>query len=381
MNHFGYLLHISANSRLSTMKERALNKCRLSAETLRIPLLHHFDHIRFNYMPNFKNYAALFAVFCMFCANIVRAESALDVLKQDFVFPNKIAGLPAKLSDFSTLQINFFTTNDDVKLAYWEAGSGEPLIIIPGWSSNGAELINIVYLLSKDYRVIVMDPRNQGMSQKVEYGNNIARYSMDLKQLTEHLTITKANYCGWSMGAAILWSYIDLFGTDSMAKLILIDEPISIYTHDNWSEQERLNAGGMTTSAERMIEAFSGAPTNAQIVDMKVMERFMAQDSVYFQNSQAFAQAAIKTEPEFTAQVLFDHISNDWREVIRHKINIPTAIFTGEYSNNLPSQQWAQSVIPDASLFVYTKEQQGDHFLAAKNPVKFSFDVKQFLNK
>jgi len=232
------------------------------------------------------------------------------------------------------------------------------------------------------YHVYVLDPRNQGLSQRVEYGNRISRYAMDVKAFSDHLGLKSADYCGWSMGASVLWSYIDLFGTNSIRKLVVIDEPISIYSHSDWSEQERLDAGGMTTSPERMIAAFTAnAPTNSLIVDMKPMERFMAKDSPYFVNSESFANEFIKNDPKYLALVLFDHATNDWRDVIRHKINIPTAIFTGEYSNNLPSQRWMKSVIPNATLYEYTKAEQGDHFLAFKNPMKFTKDLRTFLDR
>lgn len=311
-----------------------------------------------------------------------QAESAQKVLGSDFVFPSKLAGLPAKLSDFKDLQINTFTTSDSVKLNYWEAGSGKPLVFIPGWSANGAEYINVLYLLSKQYHVYVLDPRNQGLSQRVAYGNRIARHAMDLKEFGEHLGLQTADYCGWSMGASVLWSYIDLFGTKGIRKLVFIDEPVSIYSHADWTEQERLEAGGMTTSVERMVATFStGALTNNLVVDTKVMERYVAKDSPYYVNSEAFAEKFIQNDPKFLSLVLFDHASNDWRDVLRQKIDRPTAIFTGEYSNNLPSQRWMQSVIPDATLYVYTKAEQGDHFLVFKNPFKFSEDMKAFLER
>jgi pimeloyl-ACP methyl ester carboxylesterase len=194
------------------------------------------------------------------------------------------------------LEINAFTTGDGVKLAYWEAGAGKPLIFIPGWSANGAEYINVLYLLSRRYHVYVLDPRNQGLSQRVFFGTRIARFSMDLKEFADHLGLKSADYCGWSMGCAVLWGYIDLFGTKAIRKAVFVDEPISIYSHANWSEQERLEAGGMTTSPERMIAAFTaGATTNSLIVDMNVMERFLARDSPYFVNSENFANEFIKT--------------------------------------------------------------------------------------
>ena len=325
---------------------------------------------------------ALCALTLIVSSSSVLAAPAMQVLGKDFAFPNTLDGLPAKLSDFKGLQINSFETSDGVKLSYWEAGSGNPLVFIPGWSANGAEFINVMYLLSKNYHVYVLDPRNQGLSQQVDYGTRITRFSADLKEFSEHLGLESADYCGWSMGASVLWGYIDLFGTKGIRKAVFVDEPVSIYSHADWSEQERLDAGGMTSSAERMVATFtSGAPTNALVVDMKVVERAMAKDSPYYVNSEAFASEFVKTDPKFTAKVLFDHTTNDWRDVIRHKIKVPTAIFSGEYSHNLPSQRWMASVIPDATLYAYTEAEQGDHFLMFKNPFKFTEDLRAFLER
>ncbi|MCJ8519519.1 pimeloyl-ACP methyl ester carboxylesterase [Pseudorhizobium tarimense] len=314
--------------------------------------------------------------------SMVLAAPALEVLGKDFEFPNKIEGMPSKLSDFQGLQINTFDTSDGVTLSYWEAGEGETLIFVPGWSANGAEYVNVMYLLAQKYRVIVLDPRNQGLSEKVEYGSRISRFGADLKELVDHLGIEEANFSGWSMGASVIWSYIDLFGTKTIRKAVFVDEPISIYSHSDWSEQERLDAGGTTTSAERMVAGYTaGAPLNSLVTDLKALERSMLKDSPYFVNSGAFASEFIKTEPEATRRVLFDHVTNDWRDVIAHKIDVPVAIFSGEESTNLPSQRWAASTIPDATLYSYTSAEQGDHFLMFKNPIKFTNDLTSFLER
>jgi len=313
---------------------------------------------------------------------LTSAAPAIQVLGKDFTFPAELAGLPHRLSDFKGLQINAFTTKDGVKLSYWEAGEGPPLVFVPGWSANGAQYVNLMYLLSQRYHVYVLDPRNQGLSQRVDYGNRIARHSMDVRELGDHLGLKSAAYVGHSMGAAILWSYIDLFGTDAMSKVAFVDEPISIYSHSDWSEAERRNAGGTTTSPERMVAAFTaGGPINALVTDLKVFERSGLTDSPYFVNSESFANAFVKNDPEALARVLFNHTVNDWRDVVGHKIDVPTAIFSGDESNNLPSQRWAQSVIPGAMLFSYTSAEQGDHFLMFKNPVKFVRDLRSFLER
>ena len=308
------------------------------------------------------------------------AAQAIKLLGKDFTFPNKIDGLPAKLSDFKDLQIKHFTTNDGVKLAYWEAGRGEPLIFVPGWSASGAQYFNVMYLLSKRYRVIVLDPRNQGLSQKVDYDTRIERFSMDLKQLVDHLGVARANLCGWSMGASVIWGYIDLFGTKSIRKVCFVDEPISIVSHPDWSEQERRDAGAMVSSPEQVLAASNTPPpANPSPDDTRLIVRGLLRDSPYFANSQALAQAIIQNDPKYMALVMWDHASNDWRDVVRRKINVPTAIFTGDFSANLPSQRWAQSVISNSKLYIYTKAEQGDHFLMFKNPVKFTKDLQAFL--
>jgi len=256
------------------------------------------------------------------------------------------------------------------------------LVFIPGWSANGAEYINVLFLLSRHYHVYVLDPRNQGLSDRVDFGVRISRFAVDLKEFADHAGLQQADYCGWSMGASVLWSYIDLFGTRGIRKAVIVDEPISIYSHADWSEQERLEAGGLTTSPERMIAAFTtGAATNELIVDMSAVERAMATDSPHFVNSESFAREFVRNDPKFAALVLFDHATNDWRDVVRRKIDVPTALFTGEFSHNLPSQRWMKSVIPNATLYIYTKAEQGDHFLMFKNPTKFTTDLQSFLEK
>lgn len=309
-------------------------------------------------------------------------QSLLSLLGKDFDLPHEIPGQPVRVSDFEGLKLNSFVTSDGVNLAYWEAGTGTPLIFIPGWSANGALYFHLIHILSQHYHVYVLDVRNQGLSEKVAFGNRISRYAMDVKQFADHLGVSQADYCGWSMGAAILWAYIDLFGTQGMRTLSIIDQAPSVYCHEDWTEQERLQAGAFTTSPERMIASYAkGAPTNQLISATRVLERAIALDSPWFHNAISLAQAVVKDDMAFMQGVLFDHVTNDWRDIIQTKIDVPTAIFTGEYSDWLDSQLWMNSVVAGSALHVYTKAEQGDHFLALKNPEKFAADLRGFLDK
>lgn len=120
----------------------------------------------------------------------------------------------------------------------------------------------------------MLDPRDQGTSEKTLKGQRVARYSMELNEFPEHIGVEKTVLTGWPMGVSV----IDSFGRDRTSKVVFVDEHVSIYTHAEWSE-ERLSAGGMTTSPERMIAAYDGAATSQWIVDMKVPHRSRMLDS------------------------------------------------------------------------------------------------------
>ncbi|KWV77064.1 AB hydrolase superfamily protein YdjP [Pseudomonas fluorescens] len=190
-------------------------------------------------------------------------QSLPALLGEDFYFPHEIIGQAFRASDFPDLKVSSFSTSDRVNLAYWEAGEGQPLIFIPGWSANGAMYFHLMHILSKHYHVYVLDVRNQGFSEKTASGNRISRYAMDVKEFAEHLGLPEAHYCGWSMGASVMWAYIDLFGTQGIRTLSIIDQAPSVYCHADWTEQQRLDAGAFTTSPERMIDSYVNmTPTN-----------------------------------------------------------------------------------------------------------------------
>ncbi|KML68301.1 alpha/beta fold hydrolase [Pectobacterium peruviense] len=67
--------------------------------------------------------------------------------------------------------------------------------------------------------------------------------------------------------------------------------------------------------------------------------------------------------------------------VVSKKIARPTLVVSGEYSNWVESQRWIAETVPDGQMIVYSKNENGDHFLHLKEPLKFSEQLKTFLQK
>ncbi len=100
-----------------------------------------------------------------------------------------------------------FFDNEGVKIYYEIEGMGPPVIMIHGFAANieaNWKTTNWVDVLKDDYKLILIDCRGHGKSDKpkdaTQYGEKM---NEDIVKLLDHLSIEKANFFGYSMGARI----------------------------------------------------------------------------------------------------------------------------------------------------------------------------------
>jgi len=109
----------------------------------------------------------------------------------------------------------------DITIAYKEAGSGEPLIMIMGYSGTmdlwDTRLVN---QLAKQYRVIIFDNRGMGHTTSSDKEYTIRLFANDTAGLLDALGIKKAHVLGWSMGTNIAQEFT-LDYPEKVDKLIL----------------------------------------------------------------------------------------------------------------------------------------------------------------
>jgi len=101
---------------------------------------------------------------------------------------------------------SYFESNG-VKIHYTEEGKGEPVLLIHGFAADiitNWELTGIRKALAREYRVIAIDNRGHGKSDKP---HDPAKYGMEMVEdavrLLDHLKIKKAHIIGYSMGGII----------------------------------------------------------------------------------------------------------------------------------------------------------------------------------
>ena len=134
---------------------------------------------------------------------------------------------------------SYIRVSPDLELYYVDAGSGEPIIFIPGWcgTTEFYERYQIPHF-SKNYRVLSFDPRSQGRSSKTLENNNYLQHGKDLKAFLDALNLNDVSLAALSAGCLDICAYLRTYGTENLKSLIFMDympKPIAVEKGD-WAE-------------------------------------------------------------------------------------------------------------------------------------------------
>lgn len=107
-----------------------------------------------------------------------------------------------------------FFDSAGVTIHYTSEGTGTPVVLIHGFAANSTlnwRVTGIHRQLARHYRVITMDVRGHGLSDKpkdpAKYGAEMVE---DVRRLLDHLDIPKAHIVGYSMGGMICMKFMAL---------------------------------------------------------------------------------------------------------------------------------------------------------------------------
>lgn len=94
-------------------------------------------------------------------------------------------------------------TINDIELYYEEHGSGQPIVLIAGFSVDHTSWALVVGALAARYRVITFDNRGSGQSSVPDGPYTIKQMADDVAALCQHLSIEQTVCVGNSMGGVI----------------------------------------------------------------------------------------------------------------------------------------------------------------------------------
>lgn len=93
--------------------------------------------------------------------------------------------------------------NDGCQLHYEDYGHGQPLLLVHGLGSSTNDWEYQIPALSQHYRVLALDVRGHGRSDKPREAYQISDFADDAAALIEHLQLPPVHLVGISMGGMI----------------------------------------------------------------------------------------------------------------------------------------------------------------------------------
>nr|WP_223217295.1 alpha/beta hydrolase [Rhizobium cauense] len=134
----------------------------------------------------------------------------------------------------------FVTTKDGVEIFYkdWGPREAQTIVFHHGWPLSSDDWDNqMLYFLSKGYRVVAHDRRGHGRSAQVSWGHDMDHYAADASAVVEHLDLRNAIHIGHSTGGGEVARYVARYGQPQgrVAKAILVSAvpPIMLKTPEN----------------------------------------------------------------------------------------------------------------------------------------------------
>jgi pimeloyl-ACP methyl ester carboxylesterase len=117
---------------------------------------------------------------------------------------------------------NHYATVNGMQLHYVTGGSGMPLICLPGWPQTWYSYHPVARQLAKAYRVIIVDIRGMGSSEKPASGYDKKTMATDIRELIRHLGLTKVHLMGHDIGGMVAMSFAFNY-PELTEKLIVLD--------------------------------------------------------------------------------------------------------------------------------------------------------------
>ncbi|MBB4266249.1 alpha/beta fold hydrolase [Roseospira visakhapatnamensis] len=264
-------------------------------------------------------------------------------------------------------------TADGADLFYQERGQGRPLIMMPGWGCSHRFFDRNVEDLARVCRVITPDLRAHGDSSDVAWGHRIARYAADMKALIDVLELEGVVLLGWSMGAAVAWSYVDLFGTAHLAGHVSVDQsPRQYYSETwRWGQPGCYDAEALAILSTRLEY---DAPAVARgLVRGCLGDVYQATDA----EIETLAREIDKCPPAVRAEIMADHTHLDWRDLLP-RIDLPALVCVGRQSKVFPWQgsAYVGERIPGARTVVF---EQSGHMPFYEEASAFNAAVADFV--
>ena len=251
----------------------------------------------------------------------------------------------------------FYESRDRVPIYYETRGSGDPVVFVHGLTANHRHFKYQVGMFRKTHRTIAYDLRGHGASGVPDHNLNISALANDLKELIDYLDVSPATLVGWSLGAHVIFEFIEKFGQGDIGRFVIIDMAPRLMKQDPGAQTDPWSYGLRGLSG--VFGDFDHADNTAMLAyivesDWRVFSRNLAerlQDRAQIKDGVFDYESGFKgkTDMEWLYDQALDNRAHviaslwasmafkDYRRLLDH-IGLPVLIAYGEGSQYYPGE-------------------------------------------
>lgn len=262
----------------------------------------------------------------------------------------------------------YFTVDPEVQIHYWDKGEGDALVFVPGLTFSGEIFKQQMERFSDRYRVILVDPRGQGLSTKTVHGNDYVTHGADLKKLVESLGLTNPVLVGWSTGNLEVWSYLEQTDYKAAGAVTIDMSPLPLSEDPTWWTEG--TPAELSEVATRVLTTPEGSTAFwDEYLTQVMMQRELEPDEY------EYLMDIGRRTPGWVARQLFcDAIFSNYLEVAKTAAKrIPTLMYVAEHWADV-AVPFCQREFPETPTYV-----MGGHLMAYEYPDKFNDRLEEFL--
>lgn len=227
--------------------------------------------------------------------------------------------------------------NSGERLWFEEAGEGDCLIMLHGWSMSSAIWEFQLESLSRHFRVIAPDLRGHGRSDKCMSGYSFDELAADVALLVETSGAKRVVLLGWSMGAEIAILASRLLG-ERLKGLVLVSGTPCFSARDGFPYAlPKVEADGMALKVRRNVaRALEGF--KAQMFAEGELETCAAADSI------RDMLADLKCPDKDVALASLETLSDGDLRAMLPEVTVPVLVVNGDMD---------RICLPEASVYLH----------------------------
>lgn len=270
---------------------------------------------------------------------------------------------------------NFFQTSDGTHIYFEDHGSGPVILMIPGYLCTSKFFSKNIAALSAQNRLILMDSRGHGSSDKTLKNLTIDRCAQDVKELIDHLGLDDVFLIGWSLGSSIVMSYWQQFNRYKISKIGITDSALYPFSPEDWNSHS-LKGYNMDGFAAVMNKAISDHEGYCRAFAQAIWKTSPTPENL------AWVTEEFRKTPPWIAFALYsDFLHRDYASLLP-TLTVPTIVF-GADSPAIPQGEkmatyYMQKIQAPSELHLF---KNGGHMLFYVENDKYNSTLISFMQK